>query len=545
MFSRILSKFINPAAASDAVHFVGAPPARLWPTSFIKELKRHCATLPAREARDVTRELAMVFLDGPEESPQLSPDAEKAMLEVNQRMRLHYYRCRKRSEAGPTADKDVTIAPPHRVNPEHVIRAYGKGWKSDYRRTLGRCLSYMEPMDSDCKLSVCIPVAASEEAGRIYSTLENLSKQTVAKRHFEAMVLFNFSAKQWETAGTEIRTCRKEIARAKKDFANTLQISVAPIQIADWRNELKDVISMGLLRSVNHDLVLLNLMRRNTGYDHILVRCDADMRGVDCEFVRNYLDCFAARPEAHAMQGMLLWSLESCVNDPLQFLNLSLSNGLEMMQRVTGRWHELDRGGPNFAIRASSYAQLGGYDDAVNLAEDVDLCRRLRRQSGSNIDFAGLRSRVYTSARRADVALRETGSCAPAQWLARTTFFALDNAHIRRLPEMRPLAEPYRFDQNDYERLINRHFRDSLGAFPEGERLNIAQRFLGRVLKVDCECQPQEEGLISVHVRNIQGFLTMFEKMRRNVAAGEWIKRLHARIATELLPKNSVLFQNN
>jgi len=109
------------------------------------------------------------------------------------------------------------------------------------------------------------------------------------------------------------------------------------------------------------------------------------------------IDClFAREPQAVAVAGHFLLS-----DGPLP-VRFWLKVSLLLMPFITwlipGLWNF---SGTNFAVRASVFNRLGGFNTELEFGEDVDLCRRLR-QEGKVVFEPGLLVRTSGRSFRGD-----------------------------------------------------------------------------------------------------------------------------------------------
>ena len=77
------------------------------------------------------------------------------------------------------------------IDEKKEIKDYLQRQEADYLQNIERLAATTGPMGFDCKLSVCIPVAAHQEGKVIYHTLENYLNQTAKNNEFELVLFAN------------------------------------------------------------------------------------------------------------------------------------------------------------------------------------------------------------------------------------------------------------------------------------------------------------------------------------------------------------------
>ncbi len=263
----------------------------------------------------------------------------------------------------------------------------------------------MGNMRPECRLSICIPVAGHQEGDNIYSTLENYLLQTADPKTFELALFIN--SPETYPDGTKVKPDKtiSEIRRFQKDHPEVnvrVMSSILPNNIAN----------MGYIRKRLNDTVLLRHHQRgNTAPDLIMVSNDADNKGLAPSYVENFIEKFDSHPEADAMLGQLDWDPSSYIRNPLIHVGVRMFQYIAVNTRAKN-WF-IDSSGANFAFRSSTYSGVGGYTEGRGGGEDTDLGEKIKlaRQGAKThkpVIFAGARvSRLYTSSRRAEKAIKD------------------------------------------------------------------------------------------------------------------------------------------
>ena len=294
------------------------------------------------------------------------------------------------------------------------IESYLKKQDKKYLKYLEDISKEMGPINKECRLSVCVPVAGHQEGESIYQTLKNYSSQTVENDKFEIVLFVNRPEK--DEKGNEIKpdATMSEIERFKKDYPNiNIRISdkILPIENA----------KIGYIRKVMNDAVLMRQYSRgNDSPELFMVSNDADNKGLAPQYIENFISKFDGQKEVDSMVGQLDWDPGSYVRNPLIHIGTRLFQYEGAQSRAKG-WH-FNSSGANFAFRSSIYAAVGGYSDQLKGGEDTDFGAKITsaRQGAKNkkpIIYAGSRtSRLYTSSRRAEMVMKNFGLSPIEQW---------------------------------------------------------------------------------------------------------------------------------
>lgn len=284
------------------------------------------------------------------------------------------------------------------------------------------------PMNSECKLSICIPVAGHQEGKNIYRTLENYLDQTANKEDFEIVLFVNQPDKDRSGNPVVSDNTMSEIQRFMQDHPE-MKVSVMNGIIPSEHAQI------GYIRKLLNDAVLQRSVgRKGSQLDHIMVSNDADNKGISFEYIQNFIDKFAQHPETDAYMGQLDWDPESYVRNPLLHIGTRLFQYFDIQLRGKDA-NKIHSSGANFAFRSSIYASVNGYSRDAGLAEDVDLGKamkaaRMGAKEKRAIDYAGARvSRLFTSSRRAEKAIKD-GLSPVEQWEA--GFSAFDD-EVRKI----------------------------------------------------------------------------------------------------------------
>lgn len=310
------------------------------------------------------------------------------------------------------------FSPRLRENPDATLEArreeeeYLARQTPEYLEKVQQLASQAEPMDEECKLSVCIPVAGHQEARNIARTLEAYGNQTADKKSFELVLFVNQPDVSPRGEKIESDGTLAIIEQYKKEHP---ELNIRILQSVLPRAEAR----IGNIRKLLSDATLKRSLSLRTAEDLIMVSNDADLKGVAPEYVANFIDKFKKEPKTDAFMGQMDWDPESYVRNPLVHVGTRLFQYISAQHRKDKRG--IESSGANFAYRASMYAAVGGYNTRTGMGEDNEFGRKIlaaRRgaQGRPGIAYAGARvSRLYTSSRRAEKAIRD-GLSPIEQW---------------------------------------------------------------------------------------------------------------------------------
>jgi hypothetical protein len=310
------------------------------------------------------------------------------------------------------------MSPRLQQNPDAVLdarvegEAYFETQSPEYLEKIDALAEEAGAMSNDCKVAVCIPVAGHQEAQNIEKTLSAYLQQKADTKSFEIVLFVN----QPDTAPNGEKITSDGTLHKIEEFKTAHpELLVRVMNMVLPRSEAR----IGYIRKLLSDTTLRRSLKRSGNEDLIMVSNDADLKGVAPEYVSNFVSKFAEEKNADAFMGQLDWDPESYIRNPLVHIGTRLFQYIGMQHRKAGRG--IESSGANFAYRSSMYAAVKGYDANVGMGEDNDFGRKLMtaRYGAPNrrpIVFGGARvSRVYTSSRRAEKAVRD-GLAPIEQW---------------------------------------------------------------------------------------------------------------------------------
>lgn len=356
------------------------------------------------------------------------------------------------------------------------IESYFNKMDKNYLERITKLSQQTDKMDNNCKLSVCIPVAGHQESTNIYEALKNYTYQTAQKDNFEIVLFVNHPETDKDGKILDAKDTLEEIERFKKDNP---EIKTRVIYSVLPRSESK----IGFIRKLMSDATLIRQHERGeTAPDLIMVSNDADNKGIDPRYIQSFINNFEKNTEADAFLGQLDWDPESYQKYPSVHIGTRLFQYLNIISRH--KTNRMSSSGANSAYRSSIYAGIGGYLDDATGGEDINIGKAIIAARGDvkHLAFAGTETRLFTSSRRAIVALLENGIPPVDQW--RGGFSADDDA-IRKLEmknsEMIDYDNPEKIKEvkKELESVINK----TIDLYEQGEKLGKGSRYYRRPLR--------------------------------------------------------------
>ena len=420
-------------------------------------------------------------------------------------------------------DPRRTLSPDYSPTPTKDIPHYVSSWTEAYRHYVTQLANQLPPMNRACRTIVAIPVAAHEEGDYLIDTLKAFRNQTESSELYELALFLNCPAE-----------CSPELAERAANLSKMVDSYVQenPSQpIVCMRGTIagRRIQSIGFIRSILTDALILRGVIAAPLTDLIQIRCDADTRGVTDRYIQNFRKCFDTSPNTDAFCGRLRWSPEHTFSSPLSFVNQRLAELVSVIKHSIAAVPSA--AGPVFAIRSSVFAALGGYNFQEQTGEDISLGERaLAFRKGSTKfvarDDAGPASRLYTSSRRADAALH-LKTPLYNQWERFETSFGLLNPSIRALTPSESLA-PEINDvvqlQNTLEDLINK----SISAFKMDRSCDttiLVEKLITAGIEQFLGIQTSQYPSGRIRIDSIAKFLNFFREYQEN-GFDRWRKSL-------------------
>jgi hypothetical protein len=261
----------------------------------------------------------------------------------------------------------------------------------------------MRSISNSTESLVTIPVAAAYEADNIYGTL-SLYAQQDPEGVDKTAILLNVN---WLDTALDnpdnlaaMQKTVAEIERARQDFPN-LKIAVMQKEY----NEATVNKSDGVIGYVADDLVnvaLLGSRRRiatgemDSAHDLLVVRGDADAKGMSRTQLRNYQRAAAGDKNLDIVKGTTRFGAEDSVRFPGYGIATTIMTSFQILETQNNYVHT---GGANFAIRTSTLAAIGGLGDVseysgpgsddVNIGTRVSVLRDTERPQPSSNSYSG------------------------------------------------------------------------------------------------------------------------------------------------------------
>ena len=244
-----------------------------------------------------------------------------------------------------------------------------------------------------------IPVAAVAEKDNIYKTLSVLAQQDPdAMKANKILLNVNWmdTAMDDPAKVADMQATIAEIERAQADFP---QLDIAVMQKEYNQEEVEktggpighvvsDVIDAALI-AVHNKVASGEIPSDN---DILIIRGDADVSGQSRNHLRNMQRTMEENPDIDVAQGTLRWG----VADTQRFPSFGMAINFDMALRAAAtQENRIWTGGPNFAVRASTLAAVGGLPD---VRTPIDPAKPWIKPSGVGSDDVEVGRRI-TAAR--------------------------------------------------------------------------------------------------------------------------------------------------
>src|SRR3989344_17194 len=393
------------------------------------------------------------------------------------------------------------------LNPEEEITKYFERQDNQYLKQLEILNGQIgEPMETNTRLVVCIPVAGHQESKNIYQTLESFAKQKRNPKEFEVLLFVNSPERTKTESIDEINKTKAEIERAQREFPE-LQIRVAQTFLP--QNDIR----IGNIRKILTDLALLRQRSAGITRDLILMSNDADNQGISEEYIDSYIKYFEEHPEKEGAVGNLQYDPNAFIRFPVIHLRQELSTFLDQVGFKNGN---VTLFGGNSAIKSSIYASIGGYPAGLKRWQHWagDAIRKLRKKK-STLGFIA-EGPLVTSGRRA-VASAVFGAQGEIIFGDQESEIKMRALDIENFPIFDCVnEEALRNLQVELEQAINQ----LIDNYEKGDKLGKNSFYYRTNLeKVGIRYVVEENG--AIHITNMDRFIERQEMMQKMIKGGE------------------------
>lgn len=259
-------------------------------------------------------------------------------------------------------------------------------YEGPWQRDCYRISQEFWEMDTQCRLSICVPVSWHQEWENIYQSLLSYTNQSLPSEQFEVNLLINSPFSSTENEYDWTKTIM-EINRFKKNFPQ-IRVNTAYCRLEESEQDI------WYIRGILTDGTLFRI---KASWDkHIIVSNDADQMYIHPD----YLTTIAKKLENNEIE-IVGWDIDedeiTHLNHPEYFLQ-NRANAF-----LCYRWTRSS--GANSAFRVESYMRVGWYAHMNHICgEDVDLGERIMESSfcKENMGYVGWTKmlRLVTHGRR-------------------------------------------------------------------------------------------------------------------------------------------------
>jgi hypothetical protein len=292
---------------------------------------------------------------------------------------------------------------------EVLIKKRGKAYADSIEEAIASSPE-LANISSEVDTIVKVPVNAAGEAESegIYNVLTRAYGQQDKEALDSTLLLlhvnwFDHYDQDEDIMRTNIEHTKSEIQRAKDDFPD-LRVAVFE---TEWKRAEVERGVIGHVGRKTNDVALLALQsaisggKMSRGHEVLLIRNDADPKGIAVHYLKRYIDSFKSNPETDVFTGTTSFDNTKASRLPGFVFAANFLQSLDLISSCRER--TCHTGGANFGVRASVFAAVGaiGFDDSYNGAasDDVVIGRRINAARGSRL--LSPRQKIIEYSRRA------------------------------------------------------------------------------------------------------------------------------------------------
>ena len=221
-----------------------------------------------------------------------------------------------------------------------------------------------------------MPVAAAQEYANIYNTISLYSQQKQSATD-RTVIVMNVN---WpdDADMSKVQKTISEIERAKKDFPNLQIATLTKVWPRTWINERGGAIYGEVVKHLN-DVALRAIQKSGMESDVYLLTNDADAKGMSKNYLSGLIDTTERNKTRDGFLGKIEWSPELFEKYPGFHLSMRMYQYMESSLRVASTKNKsIGSSGPNFLVKAATFAAIGGYNANMGAGADTDLGRSIK-----------------------------------------------------------------------------------------------------------------------------------------------------------------------
>lgn len=286
---------------------------------------------------------------------------------------------------GTEVAETAPINPEQEIGDEHeAIDKYVESWPKEYKGHMNALQTGLEKqgggMKEECRVAVCIPVAYNEQ--NIIKTLEMYKDQVdpetgdpLSSDKFEVILFVNGPKSEL----SQIQKIHEEVRVFQE--ANNF-----PVRIFSKTFPGNERIPIGEIRKSASDVALLRSRDRSKESGPLtIVSNDADPDYIPKDYVNSVISTFDKDSSLRMAAGKVDYKSEDLKATPYLLGARRLWQFTDIIQRYGKYGGTIPKAlGANSAIRASSYAKVGGFDKNSRVAEDLLLGKAVSKSMGKN-----------------------------------------------------------------------------------------------------------------------------------------------------------------
>jgi hypothetical protein len=293
---------------------------------------------------------------------------------------------------------------------DRLVRETSPEYSSSIDKTVSKTPE-LASLSDEVKSITIIPVHATAESDRVFGTVSLYARQNNVDPGSNVLALYlNYKASESEDPSNilKIAKTKAEIERARRAFPD---MKIAVFEHANTAEEVGTKDDPKLTQSISRrmfDTVLTSIHkaidagRMSDDHDILIIRNDADENGMDRNYIANMQKAAEQNETVDMFTGTTRFETNSYVKTPGFGI---VTNFMQAINAISKRYGRVHTAGANFAIRASTYAAIGGigFGDEYGGAGADDVAMGYRTQTARTGDSPAGSQNGYQSGGRFNI----------------------------------------------------------------------------------------------------------------------------------------------
>lgn len=223
------------------------------------------------------------------------------------------------------------------------------------------------PMNPNVKAVICMPVAAHAESENIYNTLMLYAKQEdIDWTQVEINLFVNWPH---DADQTKIQKTLEQIHKFQNENPDK------PVNVFT-REFQRSEVKYGKIVKYLNDVVLRRIQQAQIPHDVMLLTNDADCIGMSKHYLQQAVSL--ADSSRDGALGKIDWGTSFYPDFPGFHVSTRFFQMCELLSQKQHVSHRrVGSSGANFAVKASMFAAIGGYNDELGAGADTEIGRKI------------------------------------------------------------------------------------------------------------------------------------------------------------------------